>query len=93
MLENIIDECLNQAEQRQQKSIVFSAIGTGNLGFPKDMVIGSMLDLALKFSSKRGTRSVQEVAFALHPKDAQTIQVPAVSQPFQHPMLCRFIML
>ncbi|XP_073710890.1 protein mono-ADP-ribosyltransferase PARP14-like [Misgurnus anguillicaudatus] len=75
VLENIIDECLNQAEQRQQKSIVFSAIGTGNLGFPKDVVIGSMLDLALKFSSKRGTRNVQEVAFALHPKDAQTIQV------------------
>ncbi|XP_065148690.2 poly(ADP-ribose) polymerase family member 14-related sequence 1 isoform X2 [Paramisgurnus dabryanus] len=75
VLENIIDECLNQAEQRQQKSIVFSAIGTGNLGFPKQVVIGSMLDLTLKFSSKRGTRNVQEVAFALHPQDAQTIQV------------------
>ncbi|XP_073711243.1 poly(ADP-ribose) polymerase family member 14-related sequence 1 isoform X2 [Misgurnus anguillicaudatus] len=75
VLENIIDECLNQAEQRQQKSIIFSAIGTGNLGFPKDVVIGSMLDLALKFSSKRSTRNVQVVAFALHPKDAQTIQV------------------
>lgn len=78
VLENIIDECLNQAEQRQQKSIVFSAIGTGNLGFPKPLVICSMLDSALKFSSKRSTKSVQEVAFALHPKDTQTIQVPDV---------------
>ncbi|XP_057191412.1 poly(ADP-ribose) polymerase family member 14-related sequence 1 isoform X2 [Triplophysa rosa] len=75
VLENIIDECLNQAEQRQRKSIVFSAIGTGNLGFPKPLVICSMLESALKFSSKRSTKNVQEVAFALHPKDAQTIQV------------------
>ncbi|XP_067299868.1 poly(ADP-ribose) polymerase family member 14-related sequence 1 isoform X2 [Pseudorasbora parva] len=75
VLEDIMDKCLGQAEQRQQSSIVFSAIGTGNLGFPKPLVVCTMLDSAFKFSSKRSSKHVKEVVFALHPKDTQTIQV------------------
>ncbi|XP_051998367.1 LOW QUALITY PROTEIN: protein mono-ADP-ribosyltransferase PARP14-like [Xyrauchen texanus] len=75
MLEDIIDKCLNEAEQRQQSSIVFSAIGTGNLGFPKALVVCTMLDLVLKFSNKRSSKHLQEVVFALHPKDTATFQV------------------
>lgn len=74
MLEDIVDKCLGQAEQHQQSSIVFSAIGTGNLGFPKPLVVCTMLDSAFKFSSKRSSKHVKEVVFALHPKDTQTIQ-------------------
>lgn len=70
-----MDKCLGLAEQRQQSSIVFSAIGTGNLGFPKPLVVCTMLDSAFKFSSKRGSKHVKEVVFVLHPKDTQTIQV------------------
>ncbi|KAK9969248.1 hypothetical protein ABG768_027441 [Culter alburnus] len=75
VLEDIMDKCLDQAEQRQQSSIVFSAIGTGNLGFPKPLVVCTMLDSTFKFSSKRSSKYVKEVVFALHPKDTQTIQV------------------
>ncbi|XP_051564334.1 poly(ADP-ribose) polymerase family member 14-related sequence 1 isoform X2 [Myxocyprinus asiaticus] len=75
MLEDIIDKCLNEAEKREQSSIVFSAIGTGNLGFPKALVVCTMLDLVLKFSNKRSSKHLQEVVFALHPKDTATIQV------------------
>lgn len=78
VLEDIMDKCLGLAEQRQQSSIVFSAIGTGNLGFPKPLVVCTMLDSAFKFSSKRGSKHVKEVVFVLHPKDTQTIQVPDV---------------
>ncbi|XP_043104773.1 poly(ADP-ribose) polymerase family member 14-related sequence 1 [Puntigrus tetrazona] len=74
VLEDIVDKCLNQAEQHQQSSIVFSAIGTGNLGFPKPLVVCTMLDSAFNFSSKRGSKHVKEVVFVLHPKDTQTIQ-------------------
>ncbi len=73
-----MDKCLGLAEQRQQSSIVFSAIGTGNLGFPKPLVVCTMLDSAFEFSSKRGSKHVKEVVFVLHPKDTQTIQVPDV---------------
>ncbi|XP_059417878.1 protein mono-ADP-ribosyltransferase PARP14-like [Carassius carassius] len=75
VLEDIMDKCLNLAEQRQQGSILFSAIGTGNLGFPKPLVVCTMLDSALKFSSKRSSKHVKEVVVVLHPKDTQTIQV------------------
>ncbi len=73
-----MDKCLGLAEERQQSSIVFSAIGTGNLAFPKQLVVCTMLDSAFKFSSKIVSKHVKEVAFVLHPKDTQTIQVPDV---------------
>uniref|UniRef100_A0A8C1JK40 Poly [ADP-ribose] polymerase n=1 Tax=Cyprinus carpio TaxID=7962 RepID=A0A8C1JK40_CYPCA len=75
VLEDIMDKCLSLAEQRQQGSILFSAIGTGNLAFPKPLVVCTMLDSTLKFSSKRSSKHVKEVVFVLHPKDTQTIQV------------------
>lgn len=70
-----MDECLSQAEQRKQGSIVFPAIGTGNLGFPKTLVASIMLDSILKFSKNRTSSHVQEVRLALHPSDHQTIKV------------------
>uniref|UniRef100_A0A673IG12 Poly [ADP-ribose] polymerase 14-like n=1 Tax=Sinocyclocheilus rhinocerous TaxID=307959 RepID=A0A673IG12_9TELE len=76
VLEDIMDKCLGL--QQQQSSIVFSAIGTGNLGFPKPLVVCTMLDSAFKFSSKRSSKHMQEVVFVLHPKDTQTIQVADV---------------
>lgn len=75
VLEDVMDTCLSKAEQHQQSSIVFSAIGTGNLGFPKPLVVSTMLDSVFKFSTKRSSKHIQEVVFALHPKDTQTIQV------------------
>uniref|UniRef100_A0A672RD52 Si:ch211-219a4.3 n=1 Tax=Sinocyclocheilus grahami TaxID=75366 RepID=A0A672RD52_SINGR len=75
VLEDIVDKCLGLAEQRQQSSILFSAIGTGILRFPKPLVVCNMLDSAFKFSSKRSSKHVKEVVFVLHPKDAKTIQV------------------
>ncbi|KAI5107509.1 poly [ADP-ribose] polymerase 14 [Silurus meridionalis] len=73
-LEGIIDDCLGRAEQQKQRSIVFPAIGTGNLGFPKPLVASIMLDGILKFSKNRTSRHVEEVMIALHPSDHQTIQ-------------------
>lgn len=68
-------DCLAQAEQQRQRSLTLPAIGTGNLGFPRDVVAKLMLDAVLKFSQKRGTNNVQEVVFILHPSDTSTAQV------------------
>lgn len=70
-----MDECLSLAEQQKQGSIVFPAIGTGNLGFPKALASCIILDSILKFSKNRTSNHVQEVRIALHPGDHQTIQV------------------
>ncbi|XP_062861937.1 poly(ADP-ribose) polymerase family member 14-related sequence 1 [Trichomycterus rosablanca] len=74
-LEKLVNECLVLAEKQKQSSIVFPAIGTGKLGFPKPTVASLMLDSVVKFSKNRTSKHVQEVMFALHPTDTSTIQV------------------
>ncbi|XP_024270555.1 poly(ADP-ribose) polymerase family member 14-related sequence 1 isoform X2 [Oncorhynchus tshawytscha] len=74
ILSGIMKKCLGEAEHQGLISITFPAIGTGNLGFPKDLVASLMLDEVLKFSSKRNPKHLKEVVFILHPGDAPTIQ-------------------
>ncbi|XP_064868330.1 protein mono-ADP-ribosyltransferase PARP14-like [Oncorhynchus nerka] len=74
LLSGIVEECLGNAEQQRLVSMTFPAIGTGNLGFPKDLVASLMLDQVLKFSSKKKHKHLKEVVFILHPGDPDTIQ-------------------
>ncbi|XP_067107878.1 protein mono-ADP-ribosyltransferase PARP14-like isoform X2 [Osmerus mordax] len=74
MLSRIVKECLDKAEHQRLSSITFPAVGTGNLGFPKDLVASLMLNEVLKFSSKKHPKHLKEVVFVLHPSDPQTIQ-------------------
>ncbi|XP_063070373.1 poly(ADP-ribose) polymerase family member 14-related sequence 1 isoform X3 [Engraulis encrasicolus] len=74
VLSCIVDDCLNEAERCGLRSLTFPAIGTGNLGFPPVEVARLMLDDVLNFSQKKGSNSVQEVVFTLHPSDARTTQ-------------------
>ncbi|KAI1899401.1 hypothetical protein AGOR_G00061400 [Albula goreensis] len=73
-LQGIMEECLEQAEKLQQQSISFSAIGSGNLGFPKDMVASMMLGQVLRYSSTKKPKHLQDVVIILHPSDALTSQ-------------------
>ncbi|KAK1166015.1 protein mono-ADP-ribosyltransferase PARP14-like [Acipenser oxyrinchus oxyrinchus] len=74
ILKGIIKECLEEAEEMQQNSLAFPAIGTGNLGFPKPVVASVMMERVLKFSSKWNPKHLQEVVFLVHPSDTQTLQ-------------------
>ncbi|XP_041928990.1 poly(ADP-ribose) polymerase family member 14-related sequence 1 isoform X2 [Alosa sapidissima] len=74
VLGDIVADCFAQAEQHRQSSLTFPAIGTGNLGFPRDEVAKLMLDAVLNFSQKRSSNNVQEVVFILHPSDTHTTQ-------------------
>lgn len=56
-------------------SISFPAIGTGNLGYPKDLVASLMLDEILAFSQEKKPVHLKEVAIMLFPGDRQTLQV------------------
>ncbi|XP_017276145.1 poly(ADP-ribose) polymerase family member 14-related sequence 1 [Kryptolebias marmoratus] len=73
-LSGIFKECLDMAEKTNLASISFPAIGTGNLSFPKDLVVSLMLDKILDFSSQTPPKHLKKVAIVLYPKDAQTIQ-------------------
>ncbi|XP_075904598.1 poly(ADP-ribose) polymerase family member 14-related sequence 1 isoform X2 [Nelusetta ayraudi] len=75
ILSGIFKECLDNAEKNSMDSISLPAIGTGNLGYPKDLVASLMLDEILAFS--QGTKPVhlKEVVIMLFPGDGKTLQV------------------
>ncbi|XP_040214270.1 LOW QUALITY PROTEIN: protein mono-ADP-ribosyltransferase PARP14-like [Rana temporaria] len=74
ILRKIIKDCLALAEQNQWTSISFPAIGTGILGFPKDLVAFVMFDEIFQFSCKNKVQNLQEVHLVLHPSDMDTIK-------------------
>ncbi|XP_007552357.1 poly(ADP-ribose) polymerase family member 14-related sequence 1 isoform X1 [Poecilia formosa] len=74
-LTGIFKDCLDLAEKTRLTSISFPAVGTGNLGFPKNLVATLMLDKFLDFSSQRQSKNLKKITVVLYPGDAQTIQV------------------
>ena len=61
-------------------SISFPAIGTGNLGFPKDLVASLMLEKIISFSSQKQPKHLKKIVIVLYPGDAQTIKVTEVNK-------------
>ncbi|KAE8581718.1 hypothetical protein XENTR_v10024917 [Xenopus tropicalis] len=72
-LREIIQTCLSTTEKRQLNSITFPAIGTGALGFPKNLVATLMFEEVEKFSGSKNVQHLQEVNVVLHPSDADTM--------------------
>ncbi|XP_043106137.1 protein mono-ADP-ribosyltransferase PARP14-like isoform X2 [Puntigrus tetrazona] len=70
VLIKIIRDCLITADTQGMASVVFPAIGTGNLGFPKDLVARIMLTEVHKFNFK----NIQEVTVIVHPSDRESIE-------------------
>ncbi|KAG7261003.1 hypothetical protein CRUP_032037, partial [Coryphaenoides rupestris] len=73
IMTGIVQDCLNEAERRGLTSITFPAIGTGNLGFPKDIAASVMIEEFLKF--KKQSMSLKTVIIVVYPKDRETVQV------------------
>ncbi|KAL1266729.1 hypothetical protein QQF64_002404 [Cirrhinus molitorella] len=78
VLTQIINDCLRTTEKQGMASISFPAIGTGNLGFPKDLVARIMLTEVQKFMST----NLQEVTVIMHPSDRESIQ--CFTRVFRH---------
>ncbi|XP_077305873.1 protein mono-ADP-ribosyltransferase PARP14-like [Lithobates pipiens] len=74
ILRKILSDCLSTAESKQYRSITIPAIGTGMLGFPKNIVATSMYEEILEFSSKKQPQYLKQVDFMLHPSDQETIK-------------------
>lgn len=66
---------MKKAEADSLASIAFPAIGTGKLGYPKDLVASLMLDRILAFSRKKKPVRLKEVVIMLFPGDTHTVQV------------------
>ncbi|XP_068428084.1 poly(ADP-ribose) polymerase family member 14-related sequence 1 [Clinocottus analis] len=93
-LSGLLKDCLAKAENSGLTSMSFPAIGTGNLGFPKDLAASVMLDEIVAFSSNKQPKHLKKVVIILYPQDAPTIQsftdvftkkFPNVSMPTSPP--------
>ncbi|KAI7793217.1 protein mono-ADP-ribosyltransferase PARP14-like [Triplophysa rosa] len=69
VLVQIIRDCLKKAEAMRMASVSFPAIGTGNLGFPKDLVANVMLSEVQEFTPQ----NLKEITVIVHPSDKETL--------------------
>jgi len=67
--------CLTEADTLNHSSIAFPAVGTGNLGYPKDIVAQEMFKAISTFAVKKPQTSLRKVVFVLYPKDYSTVKV------------------
>ncbi|XP_033756244.1 uncharacterized protein LOC117338989 [Pecten maximus] len=66
--------CLKKAEERKYKTISFPALGTGNLGYPRDKVAHTMFDTVNNYFEERPDSYIECVNFVVYPKDKGTIK-------------------
>lgn len=70
-----LKSCLLESEKQNLSSIAFPAMGTDNLGYPRDMVAEEMCNSVFNFSKENPNTSLKQVLFVVYEKDTQTFQV------------------
>ncbi|XP_060564916.1 protein mono-ADP-ribosyltransferase PARP14-like [Ruditapes philippinarum] len=73
-LQKVMRKCLEEAHHKECQSIAFPAIGTGNLGFPREVVAKEMFKVVKKFQKDFSKTSVQDVRFVIYQMDSHTLQ-------------------
>ena len=70
----IIKNCLKRCNSNGKRSIAFPAIGTGVLGFPRDVVAKILFEETKEFEKRNPNSSIKEVSFVAYSQDAESIQ-------------------
>ena len=70
----IIKKCLNEAQKRSLVSIAIPALGTGNLGYPRDRVAAASFDEVLAFSKNNPGSILKEVHLVVYDKDTPSVK-------------------
>ncbi|KAL5021121.1 hypothetical protein ScPMuIL_000276, partial [Solemya velum] len=73
-LVDFMKSCLKTTVDNGLTSISFPALGTGNLGYPRDVVAREMFNFVSKFVSKNSGSSLQKVKFVVYPGDTATVK-------------------
>ncbi|VDI21837.1 poly [ADP-ribose] polymerase 10/14/15 [Mytilus galloprovincialis] len=74
VLETFVNSCLTMADSKQCTSVAIPALGTGNLGYPKDLVAKHMFSCVENFSGRTPKSSIKEVKFVLYYKDDEVVK-------------------
>ncbi|XP_046342281.2 protein mono-ADP-ribosyltransferase PARP14-like isoform X2 [Haliotis rufescens] len=78
VLQELIRDCLQEAHSKRYQSIAFPALGTGNLGYPRDVVAKTMMETVEQFGQDNPGSSLQEVKIVVYHKDT------AATKAFQY---------
>ena len=81
-MKKIVRDCLREVDKRELASVTFPAIGTGNLGFPKDLVPRIMMEETQMFCSKTNPQWLKEVVIIVHPLDRESVDVRIFQNDF-----------
>ncbi|KAK3598400.1 hypothetical protein CHS0354_019803 [Potamilus streckersoni] len=74
MIHGLMKKCLDQCNKDGFTSIAFPALGTGNLGYPKDFVAKEMFQYISNYGKDDPSSSVKDVRFVVYQRDLPTIQ-------------------
>lgn len=75
ILKDFLANCLRQSEQRQKRSIVINAMGTGGyLRYPKDVVAKLMYKAVADFDARQPRTWLKEVTFCVYSQDKDTVR-------------------
>ena len=73
-LRTLVQNCLVEAQQKKGESIAFPAIGTGNLGFPRERVARLFYEEISNFSQQNLATTLKVVRLVVHDKDNLSIK-------------------
>ncbi|XP_071180461.1 Fanconi anemia group J protein homolog [Mytilus edulis] len=74
ILQTFMKNCLTTANSHGYTSIAFPALGTGSLGFPRDIVAREMFSSVQEFARDSPTSSVSDVRFVVYGGDSGTVK-------------------
>ncbi|XP_052771707.1 protein mono-ADP-ribosyltransferase PARP14-like [Mya arenaria] len=69
VLKKLVQDCLKKASKEKKMSIVFSALGCGQLKYPVEVVAGIMFESAVDFDKNNKKSSLKTVQFVIYPSD------------------------
>ena len=75
MLHKYVIDCLGLANQRGYTSLAFPVLGTGNLGYPYDVVAQTMLGAVDQFYQTSPSTSLREVKIVVYQADKHIFKV------------------
>ena len=73
-LKRFLANALKEADTRQYQSMAVPAIGTGNLGYPHDVVIKLLVNEIVSFSAANPNTTLKDIYVVLFPGDQTTMK-------------------
>ena len=75
MLKSVIIKILHEVNNMKCGSVAIPALGTGNLGYPRDVAATIMLDAVIEFTKTQWDPIINDIRIVTYFKDTATVDV------------------